>query len=99
MIRMDEKMEFYESFQRPNEAGYAVIGAGLPRTGTMSTRHALGVLLGGKCHHMLESVVSGTVHPSCFIRDRKQNFDIHKGQGLAICRTTRGKKDITSRLH
>ena len=55
MIRLDEKMAFYESFQKPNKSGYVAIGAGLPRTGTMSTRHALGILLEGKCHHMLES--------------------------------------------
>jgi len=29
-----------------------VIGAGLPRTGTMSTQHALQLLLGGPCYHM-----------------------------------------------
>lgn len=31
-----------------------VIGAGLPRTGTMSQSQALPVLLGGKCYHMRE---------------------------------------------
>lgn len=58
---MDEKtrkeFDSYEAFQKPSEAGYVVIGAGLPRTGTMSTRHALGVLLEGKCHHMLDAML------------------------------------------
>ena len=54
MLRPDEKFKFYESFQKASEAGYVVIGAGLPRTGTTTTRHALGVLLEGKCHHMYE---------------------------------------------
>ena len=54
MLRPDEKFKFYESFQKPSDAGYVVIGAGLPRTGTTTTRHALGVLLEGKCHHMYE---------------------------------------------
>ena len=54
MWRPDEKYKFYESFQKASEAGYVVIGAGLPRTGTTTTRHALGVLLEGKCHHMYE---------------------------------------------
>ena len=54
MLRPDEKFKFYESFQKASDAGYVVIGAGLPRTGTTTTRHALGVLLDGKCHHMYE---------------------------------------------
>lgn len=31
-----------------------VVGAGLPRTGTMSLKHALERLLGGSCYHMIE---------------------------------------------
>ena len=38
----------------PNYDGYVVIGAGLPRTGTMSMRAALQKLLNGPCYHMLE---------------------------------------------
>ena len=77
MIRMEEKMEFFESFQRPNGSGYAVIGAGLPRTGTMSTRHPLGILLGGKCHHMLESVSTPfSFYMGQLIRESRQNFEI-----------------------
>ena len=33
-------------------SGLVVIGAGLPRTGTTSTREALEQLLGGPCYHM-----------------------------------------------
>ena len=38
---------------QPNFSGYVVIGAGLPRTGTMSTQAALETLLKGPCYHML----------------------------------------------
>ncbi len=31
--------------------GFVVLGAGLPRTGTMSLKTALEKLLGGMCHH------------------------------------------------
>ena len=37
-----------------------VIGAGLPRTGTMTMQTALEKLLGGKCYHMKEFVLNGT---------------------------------------
>jgi len=33
-----------------------VVGAGLGRTGTMSLKHALERLLGGRCYHMIEAV-------------------------------------------
>jgi len=35
----------------PRLSGLVVIGAGLPRTGTLSTRAALELLLGGPCYH------------------------------------------------
>jgi len=35
-------------------SGLAVIGAGLPRTGTNSLKLALEELLGGPCYHMWE---------------------------------------------
>ena len=38
----------------PNYDGYVVIGAGLPRTGTMSMQAALEKLLNGPCYHMLQ---------------------------------------------
>ena len=38
--------------QRPNYAGFLVIGAGLPRTGTVSLKAALSVLLDGACYHL-----------------------------------------------
>ena len=43
----------------PNFEGYAVIGAGLPRTGTMSTQAALEKILNGPSYHMLQ-VAEGT---------------------------------------
>lgn len=39
-------------FQNKNYDGFMVIGAGLPRTGTLSLRSALGTLLNGACYHM-----------------------------------------------
>ena len=40
--------------QRKNYSGFVVIGAGLPRTGTLSTRAALFHLLDGACYHMVD---------------------------------------------
>ena len=34
--------------------GFVVLGAGLPRTGTLSSRAALSQLLGGPCYHMVD---------------------------------------------
>ncbi len=45
--------------QKRNCSGFVVIGAGLPRTGTLSTRAALGQLLDGACYHMFD-VASGS---------------------------------------
>lgn len=47
-----------------------VVGAGLPRTGTLSLKHALEHLLGGRCYHMTE--IPG--HP----------FDLGAGWKLAL---------------
>ena len=52
-------MPEYAELQKKNNSGFIVIGAGLPRTGTMSLRAALGILLDGACHHMLD-VFNGT---------------------------------------
>ena len=43
------KVERYE----PNYDGFVVIGAGLPRTGTLSMQAALSKLLNGPCYHMV----------------------------------------------
>ena len=48
------QMPDYAEVQKKNHSGFVVIGAGLPRTGTMSLRAALGILLDGACHHMLD---------------------------------------------
>ena len=55
----------------PNFEGYLVIGAGLPRTGTLSIATALEILLKGPCYHMKEVLDGGKVE-----RDHWQNvFD------------------------
>merc|ERR1712071_504321 len=38
------------------EVDFVLIGAGLPRTGTMSTFTALEMILPGKCHHMVRAI-------------------------------------------
>ena len=35
---------------------FLVIGAGLPRTGTLSLMYALEIILPGKCHHMIKAI-------------------------------------------
>ena len=40
--------------QNDEYPGFLVLGTGLPRTGTMSLRGALGKLLGGKVYHGTE---------------------------------------------
>lgn len=51
-----------------------VIGAGFGRTGTLSLKHALERLLGGRCYHMME-VFSSRGHPDFWAR---------KGRGEAV---------------
>ena len=43
----------------PNYDGYVVIGAGLPRTGTLSMASALEKLLDGPCYHMRQVLDGG----------------------------------------
>ena len=38
----------------PNYSGFVVLGAGLPRTGTLSLRTALEQVLEGRVYHMAE---------------------------------------------
>ena len=40
----------------PTESDFLVIGAGLPRTGTLSFMHALEMILPGNCHHMMKAL-------------------------------------------
>ncbi len=40
--------------------GFVVVGAGFPRTGTLSLKTALEKLLGGKCYHMMPFIYDGT---------------------------------------
>ena len=44
--------------QSPNYAGFSVIGAGLPRTGTVSLKAALSTLLDGACYHLANVAAS-----------------------------------------
>ena len=56
-LRMVEQMKKYDAISHGKplpscEVDFVLIGAGLPRTGTMSTFTALEQLLPGRCHHM-----------------------------------------------
>ncbi|XP_059095963.1 uncharacterized protein LOC131890601 [Tigriopus californicus] len=51
--------------QKANYDGFVVIGAGLPRTGTLSMKSALGTLLNGVCYHMM-SMIEGSPAESAF---------------------------------
>ena len=46
-----------------NYSGFAVVGAGLPRTGTSSLRAALQILLDGKCYHGIQLVNASPEDP------------------------------------
>ena len=45
----------------PNYDGYLVIGAGLPRTGTLSMATALEILLKGPSYHMKQVIDGGKI--------------------------------------
>ena len=40
--------------KKPSNEDFVLIGAGLPRTGTLSTRIALSIVLDGPCYHMTD---------------------------------------------
>lgn len=49
----DLNLDFGGSTQkRANCSGFVIVGAGLPRTGTLSIQSALSHLLDGPCYHM-----------------------------------------------
>lgn len=50
-----------------------VIGAGLPRTGTMTLKNALETLLGTPCHHMAEVFSRGETDPPAFLAAAQGN--------------------------
>ena len=54
--------------------GLVVIGAGLPRTGTLSTRAALELLLGGPCYHGAIPLVEQSKHQQVW----REAFDTGK---------------------
>ena len=47
--------------QSPNYADFSVIGAGLPRTGTVSLKAALSIILDGACYHLANVAASQEV--------------------------------------
>ena len=51
----------------PNYDGFIVIGAGLPRTGTLSLQTALTQLLKGPCYHMFLVISSKKTDPGMAI--------------------------------
>ena len=51
----------YEEYET-KKTGICVVGAGLPRTGTMSLRAALNIILEGNVYHMGEVFKGGSEH-------------------------------------
>jgi len=54
-VKLKGDQKYYEAGGKPfpkEEVEFILIGAGLPRTGTLSTFTALEMVLPGKCHHM-----------------------------------------------
>ena len=61
-----------------DQTGYLVIGAGLPRTGTSSTKVALEEILSGECYHMstvFRGGVEETDHWNQALEDLKRSPD------------------------
>ena len=59
---MSEETRDGKDESNPDEEGLLVIGAGLSRTGTLSTRMALQHLLGAPCYHGSVPVVEQIEH-------------------------------------
>ena len=79
MAKISEIVTYVED-QEPNYSGFVVIGAGLPRTGTMSLRAALGQLLDGKCYHMLEVAAGDESQQDFWEKVMKNNGDIPRNE-------------------
>ena len=68
---MVEEMRHFDTLMNgkappSSEVEFVLIGAGLPRTGTMSTFTALEMILPGKCHHMARVMSDKTDRNSTF---------------------------------
>ena len=74
--------------KRLDQDGLVVIGAGLSRTGTLSTRMALQHLLGGPCYHGSVPVVEQTQHLQSWI----EMFEAEKLDPEAAKRLLNGYK-------
>jgi hypothetical protein len=83
---MPELFKGYAERQEKIYGSFEVIGAGLPRTGTMCLRSALGTLLKGSCHHM-SSLFSGTdeVINTCFKKNSLRLPFFHTLLSLKDC--------------
>ena len=64
-----------------SKEGFVVIGAGLPRTGTNSTKNALEELLGGPCYHMYTMIKE---QPGDYEHWLKVLRDENEGSGKVI---------------
>ncbi|NVB39172.1 sulfotransferase family protein [Pseudenhygromyxa sp. WMMC2535] len=77
-----------------------VIGAGFGRTGTLSLKHALETLLGGRCYHMMEVIENG--HADFWLRKaRGEAVDFEQVLGDYVAAvdwpTTRFYADLAER--
>jgi len=72
----------------PKEPKFLVIGAGLPRTGTLSFMHALEMILPGKCHHMMKALNFGDEWSDIFTNkmsdEQFKNFFLSNGEVAAV---------------
>jgi hypothetical protein len=76
----------------PKREKMMVIGAGLPRTGTMTMQTALQRLLGGKCYHMQEFGYNGTDKHTKHFRKamegkatKEEWIEFLEGRGFKAC--------------
>merc|ERR1712062_774101 len=65
-LKRDPFLDPDEKTLPKEEVEFILIGAGLPRTGTLSTFTALEMLLPGNCHHMARVVRDKTTRNSNF---------------------------------
>ena len=79
--------------QKPNFAGFVVIGAGLPRTGTNSLRTALNYLLDGAIYHMYQVAFGKKVDATFWEKALKRPMTKREWRDFLVGRGFRGGVD------
>ena len=83
----------YNKDQKPNFAGFEVIGAGLPRTGTNSLRTALNILLDGAVYHMFQVAFGEKVDANFWEKALKRPMTKREWRDFLVGRGFRGGVD------